>query len=231
MIRSAVAGPGRAVGVRAPRGPPARGRTSASGAGTWPDGPLRRPASRAAGLGADAELGRTFSTELLVAADGRLVVSSCGAQACRVRVLDPATGRVDRVTRHRPGARRDRRQRRGPRGVCRVPVPGDGRRPRHGPADDAGPGRLGGHAGRAGGTGSSTRRPAAASGRWRSRRAGGPGRSRPVASRCAAARPRRPGPRHRAAPSPSRPTGGRTDAIACLRPGARLATELAEAAR
>ena len=51
-----------------------------------------------AGLGEDPELGRTFFTDLLVAGDGRLVVSSCGAQACRVRVLEPATGLVARMT-------------------------------------------------------------------------------------------------------------------------------------
>jgi hypothetical protein len=46
------------------------------------------------GLGADPELGPTFVTDLVVATDGRLVVSSCALEACRVRVLDPATGDV-----------------------------------------------------------------------------------------------------------------------------------------
>jgi hypothetical protein len=44
------------------------------------------------GLEPDPELGPTFSTDLLVAADGRIVVSSCAMEACRIRVLDPATG-------------------------------------------------------------------------------------------------------------------------------------------
>lgn len=48
------------------------------------------------GLDADTAHGRTFTTELLVAADGRLVVSSCGIEACRDRVLD-ATGGVRTV--------------------------------------------------------------------------------------------------------------------------------------
>jgi hypothetical protein len=49
------------------------------------------------GLEPDAELGPTFATDLLVATDGRLVVSSCAVDACRVRVLDPATGLVELV--------------------------------------------------------------------------------------------------------------------------------------
>jgi hypothetical protein len=55
------------------------------------------------GLGPDPELGPTFATNLLVAADGRLVVSSCALEACRVRVLDPATGVVDRFRGTGPG--------------------------------------------------------------------------------------------------------------------------------
>lgn len=46
------------------------------------------------GLSPDGAHGRTFTTELLVAADGRLVVSSCGLEACRDRVLDPSDGTV-----------------------------------------------------------------------------------------------------------------------------------------
>ncbi|MFP5343643.1 MAG: hypothetical protein ACLGIJ_12115 [Candidatus Limnocylindria bacterium] len=43
----------------------------------------------------DPRFGRTFSTELAWSPDGqRLAVTSCGAAACRIRVLDPATGRV-----------------------------------------------------------------------------------------------------------------------------------------
>jgi len=49
------------------------------------------------GLPADTVHGRTFTTELLVADDGRLVVSSCGLGACRDRVLDPSDGTVGRV--------------------------------------------------------------------------------------------------------------------------------------
>ena len=65
--------------------------------GVW-----RRPIGGSAvrildGLGPDPELGQTFATDLVVAADGRLVVSSCAMEACRVRVLDPATGAVDRI--------------------------------------------------------------------------------------------------------------------------------------
>ena len=49
------------------------------------------------GLEPDPELGTTFATDLVIAADGRLVVSSCAMEACRVRVLDPSTGAVDHV--------------------------------------------------------------------------------------------------------------------------------------
>jgi hypothetical protein len=43
----------------------------------------------------DARFGPTWSTRLVWAVDGRtLAVESCGAIACRVRVVDPATGRV-----------------------------------------------------------------------------------------------------------------------------------------
>ncbi len=54
------------------------------------------------GLAPDATHGRTFTTELLVEADGRLVASSCGAEACRVRVLDPGSGEVTSVERIGP---------------------------------------------------------------------------------------------------------------------------------
>lgn len=46
------------------------------------------------GLAADIMNGRTFTTELLVTTDGRLVVSSCAMVVCRDRVLDPTTGAV-----------------------------------------------------------------------------------------------------------------------------------------
>jgi hypothetical protein len=49
------------------------------------------------GLPADARFGPTFATDLRLGGDGRLIVSSCGMRACRIRILDPATGRVARV--------------------------------------------------------------------------------------------------------------------------------------
>jgi hypothetical protein len=49
------------------------------------------------GLPPDPVLGRTFVTDLVAGADGRIVVSSCAERACRVRILEPATGRVSRV--------------------------------------------------------------------------------------------------------------------------------------
>ena len=55
------------------------------------------------GLEPDPALGPTFATDLLIAVDGRLVVSSCGAEACRVRVLDPATGAVKLLQGTGPG--------------------------------------------------------------------------------------------------------------------------------
>jgi hypothetical protein len=50
-----------------------------------------------AGLGADPAYGPTFTTDLVAMPDGRLAVSSCGLEACRVRVLEPATGSVTHV--------------------------------------------------------------------------------------------------------------------------------------
>jgi hypothetical protein len=55
------------------------------------------------GLASDPELGPTFATDVVIAADGRLVVSSCALEACRVRVLDPSTGVVDRLRGTGPG--------------------------------------------------------------------------------------------------------------------------------
>ena len=46
----------------------------------------------------DAAYGRTYSTDLSLAPDGRVVATSCGAKACRTRVLDAATGHVDAVS-------------------------------------------------------------------------------------------------------------------------------------
>ena len=47
------------------------------------------------GLEPDPEQGPTFATDVVIAADGRLVVSSCAMEACRIRVLDPVGGVVD----------------------------------------------------------------------------------------------------------------------------------------
>jgi len=46
-------------------------------------------------IGSDDRFGRTYSTELAWADDGRLVVQSCGAAACRTRVLDLVSGRPE----------------------------------------------------------------------------------------------------------------------------------------
>ena len=46
------------------------------------------------GLASDARHGRTFSTDLRWASDGRLAVASCGEVACRTRIVDTATGGV-----------------------------------------------------------------------------------------------------------------------------------------
>lgn len=45
----------------------------------------------------DARFGITWTTELDWADDGRLVVTSCGASACRSRILDPVSGAVATV--------------------------------------------------------------------------------------------------------------------------------------
>ena len=71
-------------------------RATRADLGVW-----RRPIGAVAvrildGLDPDPELGPTFATDLVVAADGRLVVSSCAVEACRVRVLDPTTGAIYR---------------------------------------------------------------------------------------------------------------------------------------
>lgn len=66
--------------------------------GVWQRSLNGGPAVRVlAGLAADARHGPTFTTELLPSPDGRLVVASCGELACRTRVLDPASSRVDTV--------------------------------------------------------------------------------------------------------------------------------------
>ena len=62
-----------------------------------------------AGLMPDERFGPTFVTELSWLGDGRLGVASCGERACRVRVLDPVTGRTARFDGTGPllGARGD----------------------------------------------------------------------------------------------------------------------------
>jgi hypothetical protein len=50
-----------------------------------------------AGPSADERYGRTFTTELRFAPDGRIAVTSCGERACRTRLVDPRSGRVDQV--------------------------------------------------------------------------------------------------------------------------------------
>jgi hypothetical protein len=56
-----------------------------------------RPRRLLAGAPDDGRYGRTFSTELRAAGDGRIVATSCGEQACRTRVLDPGSKRVTTV--------------------------------------------------------------------------------------------------------------------------------------
>jgi hypothetical protein len=70
-------------------------RTTRVDLGVWRRATADGRAARALpGLAPDGRHGRTFSTELRLAADGRLAVASCGELACRTRVLDPATGMV-----------------------------------------------------------------------------------------------------------------------------------------
>jgi hypothetical protein len=53
-----------------------------------------RPIRVLGALPADGRFGITWTTELDWSADGRLIVGSCGAAACRTRILDPASGVV-----------------------------------------------------------------------------------------------------------------------------------------
>jgi hypothetical protein len=73
-------------------------RTSRADLGVW----VREVAGGGArpvlpGLAPDARYGPTFETTLDWADDGRLVAATCGVIACRVRVLDPAGGRVEQA--------------------------------------------------------------------------------------------------------------------------------------
>jgi hypothetical protein len=72
-------------------------RSKRTSLGIWRR-PLDGPSVRIlAAIEPDDRFGRTFSTEIEWTADGRLVIQSCGAAACRTRVLDPGSGRLDRV--------------------------------------------------------------------------------------------------------------------------------------
>jgi len=70
-------------------------RTTRADEGVW-----RRPLDGGSarrvlpGMPPDGRYGPTYVTELSWLADGRLGVTACGEWACRVRVLDPATGRA-----------------------------------------------------------------------------------------------------------------------------------------
>jgi len=49
-------------------------------------------------IGSDERFGRTFTTELAWSvAEDRLAIQSCGEAACRTRLFDPASGRIDSV--------------------------------------------------------------------------------------------------------------------------------------
>jgi hypothetical protein len=73
-------------------------RASRADLGIW-----RRPLDGSAparilpGIASDDPIGRVFATDLRVATDGRLVVSSCGLASCVVRVLEPDGGSVAMV--------------------------------------------------------------------------------------------------------------------------------------
>jgi hypothetical protein len=73
-------------------------RATRADLGIWRRATADGRASRALpGLAPDERHGRTFSTELRWAADGRLAVASCGELACRTRLLDPTTGIVKAI--------------------------------------------------------------------------------------------------------------------------------------
>jgi hypothetical protein len=64
-----------------------------------------RPTVALPPLPADSRYGRTFGTSLAFAADGEtLAVQSCGMEACRTRLLDIATGRIEPFSRVPHGA-------------------------------------------------------------------------------------------------------------------------------
>jgi hypothetical protein len=72
-------------------------RTTRADRGIWrrPLDGRQEPVRVMAPLAVDDRFGRTFTTAFTWSADdSRLAVRSCGEVACRVRVLDPATGRL-----------------------------------------------------------------------------------------------------------------------------------------
>jgi hypothetical protein len=77
-------------------------RRSRADLGVWQRAPIasgaRRPVRVLPGLAPDPAAGPTFATDLSVASDGRLVVTSCGELACRTRVVDPGTRSVASVS-------------------------------------------------------------------------------------------------------------------------------------
>lgn len=81
-------------------------RSDRADLGVWRRVPGREEASRILGpIKDDAAFGKTWTTELTWSLDrGRLAVTSCGEIACRIRVLDPVTGRARTVADPRLGA-------------------------------------------------------------------------------------------------------------------------------
>ena len=73
-------------------------RATRTDEGVWRRDLRGGPATLAVpGLASGAGFGPTFTTDLLLARDGRLGVTSCGELRCRVRVLEPRTGTVSQV--------------------------------------------------------------------------------------------------------------------------------------
>ncbi len=72
-------------------------RTTRADLGIWRQAGDEAAVQVLPGLPADPEYGPTFITDLRQSADGHLVVATCGMLACRSRILDPASGRVDTV--------------------------------------------------------------------------------------------------------------------------------------
>jgi len=64
----------------------------------WDGRGAQRPVRILPGLAPDPAAGPTFATDLSVASDGRLVVTSSAELACRTRVVDPATRSVASVS-------------------------------------------------------------------------------------------------------------------------------------